>query len=132
MDVRLIKISFKDIGSIIVELREDWNPKTIDKIIKNLPRRSRANRWGDEVYFSIGIRVEEENSRVDMEVGEVAYWPPGEALCIFFGPTPVSITNKPRAYSPVNPIGVVKEGMEILSRIKGGEEVIVKLVERVD
>lgn len=129
MGGRLLKVSFKDVGSVIIELREDWNPKTITEILKNLPRRSRANRWGDEVYFTINVKVEEENSRVVMEVGEVAYWPPGEALCIFFGPTPVSTTNKPRAYSPVNPIGVVKEGMEVLSKIKGGEEVMVELVE---
>lgn len=130
MSAKLIKISFKEVGSLIVELREDWNTKTINEILKNLPKKSRANRWGDEIYFSVGIKVKEENSRVDMEVGEVAYWPPGEALCIFFGPTPVSITNKPKAYSPVNPIGIVKEGMEILYKIRGGEEVTVELAEQ--
>lgn len=128
MDDKLLRFSFRNVGYIIVELREEWNPKTVDAILSNLPLMGRANRWGDEVYFSVGIRVKEENSRVDMEVGEVAYWPPGEALCIFFGPTPVSVDDKPRTYSPVNPIGFVREDLTVLSGIKGGEKVTVELV----
>ncbi len=124
-----LKISFKNVGDVFVELKPDWNPKTVNKIVESLPISSTANRWGDEVYFDIGIKVEEENSRVDMEVGEVAYWPPGHALCIFFGPTPVSESDKPKAYSPVNPVGIVVSGIEVLHRVRGGEEVIVELVD---
>ncbi|MEM2849993.1 MAG: cyclophilin-like fold protein [Candidatus Bathyarchaeia archaeon] len=120
-----IKMVFNGVGSILVEVREDWNPKTTKRILESLPLTGRAMRWGDEVYFEVNINIEEENSRVDMEVGEVAFWPPGNAICLFFGRTPVSRSDKPRAYSPVNPFGVVVEGIDILRRVKGGEKVTV-------
>ncbi|MCS7385424.1 MAG: cyclophilin-like fold protein [archaeon GB-1867-005] len=123
-----LKIEFEGVGSVIVKLVEEWGPKTIEKLIEALPIESTANRWGDEVYFEVGVEAAEENSRVDMEVGEVAYWPPGNALCIFFGPTPVSVTEKPRAYSPVNPVGIVEEGIEVLRKVNGGEKVRVELI----
>jgi hypothetical protein len=78
------------------------NPETADAIWKALPIEGTANRWGDEIYFSIPVSLTEENARAEVEVGSIAFWPPGKALCIFFGPTPVSKNNEPRAYSPVN------------------------------
>jgi hypothetical protein len=120
-----IKITFNGIGSVLVEVKEDWNPKTARRIMESLPLTGRAMRWGDEVYFEVGLNIEEENTKVDMEVGEVAFWPPGNAICLFFGRTPVSVSNKPRAYSPVNPFGVIVEGIDILRRVKGGEKVTV-------
>lgn len=122
-----IKIVFSNVGSVLVEVREDWNPKTAKRILESLPLTGRAIRWGDEVYFEVGISIEEEKSRVDMEVGEVAFWPPGNAICLFFGRTPVSTSDKPKAYSPVNPFGVVVEGIEILKKVKGGEKVTVTM-----
>ncbi|MEM2238691.1 MAG: cyclophilin-like fold protein [Candidatus Bathyarchaeia archaeon] len=122
---RVIKIVFNGVGSVLVEVKEDWNPKTVRRILESLPLSGRAMRWGDEVYFEVNLNVEEENSRVDMEVGEVAFWPPGNAICLFFGRTPVSVSDKPRAYSPVNPFGVIVEGIDILRKVKGGEKVTV-------
>jgi len=122
-----IKITFNGIGSVLVEVKEDWNPKTARRIMESLPLTGRAMRWGDEVYFEVGLNIEEENTKVDMEVGEVAFWPPGNAICLFFGRTPVSVSNKPRAYSPVNPFGVIVEGIDILRKVKGGEKVTVTL-----
>ncbi|MBS7611866.1 hypothetical protein KEJ27_06635 [Candidatus Bathyarchaeota archaeon] len=122
---KVIKIIFNGVGSVLVEVKEDWNPKTAKRILECLPLTGRAMRWGDEVYFEVNLSVEEENSRVDMEVGEVAFWPPGNAICLFFGKTPVSVSNKPRAYSPVNPFGVVIEGIDILRKVKGSEKVTV-------
>ena len=64
------------------------------------------SRWGDEYYGNCGIKVQASpDAREDMKVGELALWPPGNALCIFFGPTPASHGPDPRAASPVNPIG---------------------------
>ena len=123
-----IKISFENIGEVIVKLVREWNPKTIEKLIKILPVTSIANRWGDEIYFDIGIEIEEENSKIDMEIGEVAIWPPGKALCLFFGPTPISSSNKPKAYSPVNPIGMIESGIEILNKVNSGVKVKVELI----
>ncbi len=71
-----------------------------------LPKQISLSRWGDEYYGNCGIKVQEsDDAREDMKVGELALWPPGSALCIFFGPTPASRGREPRAASPVNPIG---------------------------
>ena len=81
---------------------------TGQKILEALPIESSANVWGDEIYFDIPLRLEQEaEARAEVEVGDLAYWPAGPAFCIFFGPTPVSTGDRPRAYSPVNVFGRV-------------------------
>jgi hypothetical protein len=102
--------------------------KTAKKLIKILPAYSRVNKWGDEIYFSIPMKAEIENGVEVVEVGTVAFWPPGSALCIFFGRTPASISNKPQAVSPVTVIGSVigEESIKNLEEIKDGEEVKVR------
>jgi len=73
-----------------------------------LPLEGTVSLWGEEIYFSIPVRVEESSdARQDMSVGELGYWPTGAAFCIFFGPTPASTGPLPRAYSNVNPFGEV-------------------------
>jgi hypothetical protein len=99
------------------------NPVTAKKILKALPIKSLTNRWGDEIYFETDVDVEEENSQEEVEVGDVAYWPPGKAICIFFGRTPVSTGRKPRAYSAVNVFGKVVKNLELLKNIKSNEKV---------
>jgi len=75
-------------------------------LAKALPLKFRMSRWGDEYYGSCGLKLGEDlSARELMEVGELAYWPPGNALCIFFGPTPASTDDRPRAASPVIPLG---------------------------
>jgi hypothetical protein len=102
--------------------------KTAKKLLKILPAYSRVNKWGDEIYFSIPMKTEIENGVEVVEVGTVAFWPPGSALCIFFGRTPASISNKPQAVSPVTVIGSVigEESIKNLKEIKDGEEVKVR------
>ena len=81
---------------------------TARMIWEALPITGRANTWGDEIYFEIPVRAEQESdARADVEVGELGYWPVGHAFCIFFGPTPASSGDKPRAASPVNILGHV-------------------------
>jgi len=71
-------------------------------ISSSLPLTAQMSRWGDECYGSVGIDVPEDGTaREMMGGGEMAYWPPGRALCIFFGPTPASMDDRPRAASPV-------------------------------
>lgn len=91
-----------------------------------LPLEGTANRWGEEIYFTIPVQVQEApDARQDMDVGELGYWPVGAAFCIFFGPTPVSTDSTPRAYSNVNPFGRVDadEGVlkKALSKVKDGQ-----------
>ena len=79
---------------------------TAQKIWEALPLEGAANTWGDEIYFGIPLVIEQEpGARADVEVGELGYWPPGHAFCIFFGPTPASTGEHPRAASPVNIFG---------------------------
>jgi len=81
---------------------------TARKIRDALPLEGSANVWGDEIYFSIELHLElEPDAHEDVAVGDLAYWPAGPAFCIFFGPTPVSTGEQPRAYSPVNVFGSV-------------------------
>ena len=85
-----------------------------------LPLSPRMSRWGEEYYGSVGLSIPEDSTaREMMEVGEIAYWPPGQALCIFFGRTPASTDSKPRAASPVLPIGRVTAGLEHLAGLGG-------------
>lgn len=74
-----------------------------------LPLKLSLSRWGDEYYGGIGAPLEglSGEQREEMAVGELAYWPPGNAFCVFFGPTPVSQGDEPRAAGPVYPLGRV-------------------------
>jgi len=105
------------------EVNREINPRTVEAVIKALPIESTANRWGDEVYFETPVKLGEENSQTAVKVGDIAYWPPGNALCIFFGPTPVTKGNEPRAYSPVNVIGKVLGDPLVFKEVKTGEKV---------
>ena len=111
-----IKIITK-FGEVEGEINEIKNPKTARGVINILPIEGNVNRWGDEIYFEIPLKLEEENSQQEVEIGDIAYWPPGNSLCIFFGKTPVSSSEKPKAYSPVNVVGRV-ENIEIFKKLK--------------
>ncbi len=90
-----------------VSLRGELNETPAARqIAARLPLTIGMSRWGEEYYGDCGVRVPPAaDAREEMEVGELAYWPPGRALCIFFGPTPASTGEAPRATSPVNPVG---------------------------
>ncbi|UCF28042.1 MAG: hypothetical protein JSW42_15715 [Chloroflexota bacterium] len=97
---------------------------TAAEIWKQLPFESRVNTWGEEIYFEIPLDMPQEpDAREVVAVGELGYWPVGRAFCIFFGPTPVSTDEKPRAYSPVNIIGAIISDDSGLKEIKDGEQV---------
>ena len=89
------------------------NPKTAEAILKNLPIEGTAIKWGEEYYFYTDIEIGEENSQTEMEIGDIAYWPEGKAICIFLGATPVSSGNKPVAISPVNLFAKLEEKLKI-------------------
>ncbi len=94
-----------------------------------LPIRAKAQRWGGEIYFSIPVSCElEEDSREVLEEGELGYWPPGRAFCIFFGPTPASGGDEIRAASAVNIVGRMKGDLSRLWDVPDGAEVCIEKV----
>jgi hypothetical protein len=97
---------------------------TAQRIWEALPIEGVANVWGDEIYFEIPVMVEQApDARAEVEVGELGYWPVGQAFCIFFGPTPASTDERPRAYSPVNILGRVLGDATAFRSVRGGERV---------
>lgn len=87
---------------------------------ETLPATLALSRWGDEYYGGCGLdSAEADDAREIMEVGELAYWAPGKALCIFFGPTPASSDDRPRAASPVNPIGKITGDASVFRSLGG-------------
>lgn len=129
---RLIKVVFQDIGrEISIELDDSHSPKTVQAILENLPIEVKINRWGDELYTDKTQIVEkEENGKRQVNLFDVAYWPEGNALCLFYGPTPISEEGKILAYSPVNIVGRIiphnNEKENVLEKIKESTRVIFK------
>jgi len=100
---------------------------TADAIWEALPVAAQANRWGDEFYFEIPVHLPQaEDAREVLEPGELGYWPVGHAFCIFWGPTPVSQGNEPRAYSPVNVFGRIEGAPRAFDALPGGTEIKVE------
>jgi len=90
-----------------LELKAELNQSKTARLIYNaLPIESYVQRWGEEIYFEIPVKAElEKDARAEVEPGELGYWCAGSSFCIFFGPTPASKNDKPKAYEPVNIIG---------------------------
>lgn len=110
-------------GSVKMEALLNDSP-TAQQIWEALPITGRANVWGDEIYFEIPVRAEQApDARAEVEVGELGYWPLGHAFCIFFGPTPVSTDERPRAYSPVNIVGRVLGDAALFRQVPAGSTV---------
>ena len=100
--------------------------RTADAIWKALPIKARANTWGDEIYFSIPVRMGEENGLEVVELGDLGYWPPGSAFCIFFGRTPASRGDEIRPASAVNVFGHLEGDPKIFKAVRGGAEVTIE------
>jgi hypothetical protein len=113
-----------------IEMEADLNDSPTARLVwEALPIEGRANRWGEEIYFSIPVNTgSEAGAKQDVEVGDLGYWPPGSAFCIFFGPTPVSSGSRPRAASPVNLLGKVSGDATRFRQVKDGEKVILERV----
>ncbi len=102
--------------------------QTAQLIWEALPIEARGNTWGDEIYFSIPVEADLENSQGVVELGDLAYWPPGTAFCIFFGPTPMSQGNEIRPASPVNVIGKLRGDPKAFKQVKSGTAVKIEHV----
>ena len=110
-------------GSVTMAAELNDSP-TARQIWTALPITGRANTWGDEIYFEIPVQMEQAaDARADVEVGELGYWPVGRAFCIFFGPTPASAGDLPRAASPVNIVGRVSGEATAFRHVRAGATV---------
>lgn len=97
---------------------------TTTRLWDALPIRGAARTWGDEIYFAIPLEAPAEpGARQEMAVGEIAYWPPGKAFCIFFEKTPASQGDAPRAASAVNPLGRIEGDARTFKSVPDGAEV---------
>jgi hypothetical protein len=127
-----IRVIFQDVeGEISVELDDSHSPKTVQKIIENLPIEVSIHRWGDELYTEkTPIAEEPENAKIKVNLFDVGYWPEGRALCLFFGPTPISKDGEILAYSPVNIVGKIivhsNEEENFLNKISDDARVVFK------
>lgn len=97
--------------------------KTAKAIYNKLPLEATVDTWGDEIYFDIGIKLLKEHPTVKVKVGDIAYWPQGSSMCIFFGPTPISKDETPKPASEVNLIGRTDCPKEILKGIRPGKTI---------
>lgn len=123
MEDRKISIAAGDV--VITAMLNESRTATL--LWDALPLEGSANTWGDEIYFRIGLQADEEDGASDVvEMGAVAYWPPGQALCLFFGRTPASRGDEIRAASAVNVMGAVEGDATALRQVRSGVRVVVE------
>lgn len=115
-----IKLVIEGLGEAEGELVRFLAPRTIDTIVRKLPLEGRAALWKEEVYFEIPIKMGEEKAKPIVELGTIAFWPMGSALCVFYG--------KSQPYSPVNILGKITNNLDIFRQVKSGNTIKVKLL----
>jgi hypothetical protein len=93
-------------------------PRTVDTILKKLPVEGRAALWKEEVYFEIPVKMGDEKAKATVDKGTIAFWPMGNALCIFYGET--------QPYSPVNIVGRIVKNLELFAKVKSGTKIRVE------
>jgi len=116
-----IRLNAEGYGEADAELIRFQSPVTVDRLAEALPFEGRAARWKEEVYFETPVKLGSEKAKSKVEMGSMAYWPMGSALCIFYGPT--------QPYSPVNLVGRVISNLEMFRGLKSGTKVRVERVQ---
>lgn len=112
-------------ANLRAELTEE-NPETAAGIRARLPLEGEALRWGQEVYFYVDLVLPAESPREVLEVGEIGYWPSGQAVALFFGATPASRAGEPRAASGVNVFARITDDPSVLDRVVEGDPVALR------
>ena len=97
--------------------------RTADAIWAALPLEAKASTWGDEIYFDIGVGIAAEKPKEVVAMGDLGYWPPGRAFCIFFGRTPASTGDEIRPASAVNVFGRVSGDPTVFKKVRAGARV---------
>jgi hypothetical protein len=120
--IRRIEIVAGEV-SVDAELNQT---ETAQAVWDKLPIQGTANTWGDEIYFSIPVALELEAGQEVVEMGDLGYWPPGKALCLFFGPTPASRGDEIRPASSVTVLGRIVGDATLLKAVEEGAPVAVR------
>lgn len=115
--MRMMEIEIEGKGKALAKL-DERNPGIREAFFQALPMEGWASLWGEEVYFDLPLQMKDENPSPIASVGDVCYWSPGPAFCIFFGKT--------QPYSVVNHIGKICEGLEIFRRAEAGDRIIIR------
>ena len=120
-DISRVKIKFviEGLGEAEGELVRFLAPRTVDMVVRKLPIEGRVALWKEEVYFETPIKMGEEKAKSTVEKGTIAFWPMGNALCIFYGES--------QPYSPVNVLGKVTSNLELFGQVKSGTKIRVEL-----
>ncbi len=115
--------------NITLELDDKLAPQTVKSLLESLPFSVGVNLWGEEIYTDeTPIKMDLENPEPLVQLNDVAYWPTGKAICLFYGPTPIGKKDEIKPYSPVNIIGkITNPKKNILSKIRDGVTVTFRL-----
>jgi uncharacterized protein len=117
------------IGEVII-YAELLDTACAQAIAKRLPMETRPNMWGDEFYFATQVNMPlDETATTRIAVGDIGFWPPGNALAIFFGPTPMSSGPDPVPASEVNVVGRIVGDARVLKKAKGASLVKIEKAE---
>ena len=126
---KIINVIFPELNeSVSIRLTDSESPNTVKAILENLPIEANINKWGQELYTErTSIIARKENAKSEVTVLDVAFWPEGNALCLFYGPTPISRDGKIVPYSPVNIVGRIESDQnDIIDRVKDASKVLIK------
>jgi len=115
--------------NITLELDDKLAPQTVKSLLEKLPFSVGVNLWGEEIYTDeTPIKMDLENPKPLVQLNDVAYWPTGKAICLFYGHTPIGKKDEIKPYSPVNIIGkITNPKKNILSIIRDGVTVTFRL-----
>jgi hypothetical protein len=113
------------VGAVAVQAQLN-DTRTARALVEILPVKAKVNTWGDEIYFDVPLNMEIEDGKGVVDMGDVAYWPDGPSLCLFFGRTPASRGNEIRAASPVTVMGRIVGDPKILKSVKPGAAITVE------
>jgi len=118
-------------GEIVAEIRREYSPKTVELLLDFLPMKYNVPiwLWGQEIFFFLPDflkeKIDYENAKVDLQIWDIAYWVRDPAICLFFGKTPISGNKKnPVAAEPINIIGKIIQGKEILTKLTKGDLIL--------
>ena len=120
-----ILASIAGLENIIIGLDDTNSPKTCASLLQSLPFSVNAHVWGEEIYTDESpISQSEENAKALVDLNDIAYWPSGKAICLFFGPTPIGKKGEIKPYSPVNIIGkIINADKSVIKNFKEGTKI---------